>query len=73
MIGHRKSKSAAAVFGLLALVALATGLGWAVEPSRLINADKDPNSWLSYNGTYYGGGEAHMRVPCLRSTSLSYA
>src|SRR2546428_13762599 len=53
MIGHRKSKSAAAVFGLLALVALATGLGWAVEPSRLINADKDPNSWLSYNGTYY--------------------
>src|SRR2546426_2957217 len=52
MIGHRKSKSAAAVFGLLALVALATGLGWAVEPSRLINADKDPNSWLSYNGTY---------------------
>src|SRR3989442_11300146 len=52
MIGHRKFRSTAAVFGLQALVVLATGLAWAIEPSRLINADKDPNSWLSYNGTY---------------------
>jgi PQQ-dependent dehydrogenase (methanol/ethanol family) len=25
---------------------------WAVDPTRLNNADKDPNSWLTYNGTY---------------------
>src|SRR5438128_10469568 len=52
MIGHTKSKTAAAVLGVLVLVALATGLAWAVDPSRLVNAEKDPNSWLSYNGTY---------------------
>src|SRR3989440_9276 len=53
MIGHTKSKTAAAVLGVLVLVALATGLAWAVDPSRLVNAEKDPNSWLSYNGTYH--------------------
>src|SRR3989454_10017518 len=52
MIGHTKWKTAAAVLGVLVLVALATGLAWAVDPSRLVNAEKDPNSWLSYNGTY---------------------
>src|SRR5438552_16851660 len=52
MIGHMKWKTAAAVLGVLVLVALATGLAWAVDPSRLVNAEKDPNSWLYYNGTY---------------------
>src|SRR2546425_11924676 len=52
MIGHTKWKTAAAVLGVLVLVALATGLAWAVDPSRLVNAEKDPNCWLSYNGTY---------------------
>src|SRR5947207_2795761 len=52
MIGQTKFKSAAAVLGVLVVVALATGLAWAVDPSRLVNAEKDPNSWLSYNGTY---------------------
>ena len=53
MIGQTKFKSAAAVLGVLVVVALATGLAWAVDPSRLVNAEKDPNSWLSYNGTYH--------------------
>src|SRR5437879_13847115 len=53
MIGHTKWKTAATVLGVLVLVALATGLAWAVDPSRLVNAEKDPNSWLSYNGTYH--------------------
>src|SRR5437773_12473257 len=52
MIGQTKFKSAAAVLGVLVVVALATGLAWAVDPSRLVNAEKDPNSWLSYTGTY---------------------
>src|SRR2546425_4812246 len=34
MIGHTKSKTAAAVLGVLVLVALATGLAWAVDPSE---------------------------------------
>src|SRR2546428_440352 len=52
MIGHTKWKTAAAVLGVLVLVALATGVAGTVDPSRLVNAEKDPNSWLSYNGTY---------------------
>src|SRR2546425_7001064 len=34
MIGHTKSKTAAAVLGVLVLVALATGLAWAVDRSE---------------------------------------
>src|SRR3989442_9888002 len=41
MIGHTKWKTAAAVLGVLVVVALATGLAWAVDPSRLVNAEKD--------------------------------
>src|SRR5438552_19064313 len=52
MIGHTKWKTAAAVLGVLVLVALATGLAWAVDPSRLVHAEKDPNSWLCYHGTH---------------------
>src|SRR5206468_8110167 len=51
MIGHTKWKTAAAVLGVLVLVALATGLAWAVDPSRLVNAEKDPNSWRSEEHT----------------------
>src|SRR5438034_11472662 len=53
VIGQTTFKSAAAVLGVLVVVALATGLACAVDPSRLVNAEKDPNSWLSYNGTYH--------------------
>src|SRR2546425_12549702 len=51
MIGHTKWKTAAAVRGVLVLVALATGLAWAVDPSRRVNAEQAPNSWRSYQRT----------------------
>ena len=41
-----------------AAVALAAGFGmpaapaWAIDPSRLENADKNPNDWLTYHGSY---------------------
>src|SRR2546430_14485869 len=54
MIGHTKSKTAAAVLGELGLVALGTGRGLAVDPTRLLDAEKGPNTWLSSNGTYQG-------------------
>jgi alcohol dehydrogenase (cytochrome c) len=29
-----------------------TTAAWAIDPQRLINADKDPNNWLTYHGSY---------------------
>jgi PQQ-dependent dehydrogenase (methanol/ethanol family) len=37
-----------AVVALLGLAASA----WAIDPSRIENADKNPNDWLTYHGSY---------------------
>jgi len=45
------------VWAVVAMVVVTVALtrpAWTIDPSRLVNADKDPNSWLSYNGTYKG-------------------
>src|SRR5437867_9793632 len=55
MIGHTKSKTAAPALGVLVLVALATGLAWAADPGRLVNPEKDPNTWTPSNETYQPG------------------
>lgn len=39
------------VAGAALLGALAAGAG-AVDPSRLLSADKNPNDWLTYHGSY---------------------
>jgi alcohol dehydrogenase (cytochrome c) len=36
------------------LTMVVAGPAWTIDPSRLVNAAKDPNSWLMYNGTYQG-------------------
>ena len=33
------------------LLGVATS-AWAVDPQRIMNADKDPNNWLTYHGSY---------------------
>src|SRR5438094_5247718 len=55
MIGHMKWKTAAAVRGVLVLVAHATGLAWAADATRHVTAEKDPTSWLSYHGNDQAG------------------
>ncbi len=47
---HLLSTAAVVAFGLM-VAGLATP-AWAVDPSRLASADKDPNDWLTYHGSY---------------------
>ncbi len=49
LAGIAKALSAAAVFGF-ALQAGAAEVTW----DRLLNADKDPNNWLTYHGSFKG-------------------
>ena len=36
---------------VVALLGLASS-AWAIDPSRIENADKNPNDWLTYHGSY---------------------
>jgi alcohol dehydrogenase (cytochrome c) len=48
----KKELAGAAAIALAALVGLYPLPGRAVDPSRLVNADKNPNDWLTYHGSY---------------------
>ena len=48
----RKYPAGAATLLVAMVVALHATPGHAVDPSRLENADKNPNDWLTYHGSY---------------------
>src|SRR5437660_8535478 len=41
-----------AACAVAALCAATTGPAFAVDPSRLLAADQNPNDWLTYHGSY---------------------
>jgi alcohol dehydrogenase (cytochrome c) len=38
--------------GAAVLLGALTTSAWAIDPNRIVNADKDPNNWLTYHGSY---------------------
>ena len=46
------SRSLSLIAGAFAIGALIASPAYAVDPSRLLAADQNPNDWLTYHGSY---------------------